>query len=81
MDVNKAETSHKIMHSPSLSVVFLFSSVNSLELLTWWMVLPVRGLRILANLLATPYVIEPLLDTMGLRGCSSCVSLKPIFFR
>ena len=64
------------MHSPSSSMVFFMSSANSLELLTWWMVLPVRGFRILANSLATPYVTEPLLDAVGLRGCSSCVSLE-----
>ena len=37
------------------------------------MVLPVRGFRILANSFATPYVTEPLLDTMGLGGCPSYV--------
>ena len=56
------------MHSHSFSLVFFMSSTNSLELFTWWMVLPVMDLRILANSLATSYVTEPLLETMGLMG-------------
>ena len=68
MDVNRAETSSEMMHSPLSSLFFLMSSVNSLELLTWWIVLEVTGFRILANSLATTYVTEPLLETMGLRG-------------
>ena len=56
------------MHSPLSSLFFLMTSENSLELLTWWMVLPVRGFRILADSFATPCVTEPLLDTKGLRG-------------
>ena len=34
-----------------------------------------QGFRILSNSLATSYITGPLLETMGLQGCSSCVSL------
>ena len=30
---------------------------------------PTKGQMMLANSLATPYVMDPLLETMGLRGC------------
>ena len=33
---------------------------------------PTRGLRMFATSLATLYVIEPIQDTMGLRGCLFC---------
>ena len=68
MDVKRAATSYEMMHSPSSSLIFLMSSANSLELFIWWMVFPIRGFKILASSLATPYVTEPWLDTMGLRG-------------
>ena len=70
-DVNNALTSYDVMHSSSSSFVFLISSMNSLELLTWCSVDPSSGFIFLANSLATPYVTEPMLDTMGLRGCFS----------
>ena len=35
MGVNRAETSYEVMHSPFSSLIFLMSSANSLELLTW----------------------------------------------
>ena len=52
--MNKAVTSQDVIHSPSSSLVFLTSSTNSFVLLTWWMVLPTRGLRILASPFAIP---------------------------
>ena len=67
IDVNKGDALQEVMHSPSSSLVFFMSSTNSLELFRWWMVLPVRVLRILVNSLATSYVTEPLLETMGPR--------------
>ena len=68
IEVKKAETSYEMMHSPSCSLIFLMSSANSLELLTWWMEFPVRGFKILASSFVTPYVTELLLDTIGLSG-------------
>ena len=65
IDVKSAVTSHEVIHSPSSILVFLISSVNTLLLLTWWMDLPTRGFRILANSLTTPYVTEPLLGHNG----------------
>ena len=36
--------------------------------------LPTRVLSILVSTLATPYVTDPLLDTIGIRGASACGS-------
>ena len=69
-DVNNVLTSYDVMHSPSSSLKFLLSSMNSLELLTWCSVDPTSGLIILDSSLATPYVTDPILETMDLRGMS-----------
>ena len=42
--------------------------------------LPVRGFRILANSMATPYVTEPLLETVDLRGLFLCIFGSPYGF-
>ena len=69
-DVNKVVTSYDVMHSPSSNLVFLISSANSFVLFTWQLEVPTSGFMILAISLATPYVTEPILETMGLRGIS-----------
>ena len=70
IDVKSAVTSNDVIHSPSSNLMFLISSAKSFLLFTWKMDLPTRGFRILDSSLATPYVTEPILDTMGLRGTS-----------
>ena len=45
MDMNRAGTLKEMMHSSFSSVVLFMSSANSLELLTWWMVLPPMNKR------------------------------------
>ena len=45
MDVNRADTSYEMMHSPFSSLILLISSANSLELLTWWMVFHSQGFQ------------------------------------
>ena len=70
-EVNNALTSYDVIQSPSSSFIFLISSMNSLELFTWCSVDPTSGFIILANSFATPYVTEPILENMGLRGVFS----------
>ena len=70
MDVSRAETSYAMMHSPLSSLFFLKSSANSLELLTWWMMLPVRVLESWPILLL-PHMSQSLcLKQWASGGCS-----------
>ena len=69
-DVNSAEISYEVIHSLVWRVIPFICSTKSPVFLMWWGELPTKGHRILANSLATSYLMEPLLDTMGLRGMS-----------
>ena len=53
-DVNRADTSYELRHSPGAKVVCLTCSTKSWVLFMWWGDLPAKGLRILASSLATP---------------------------
>ena len=72
-EVNKAVTSYELRHSPGSNVTF-FCSAKSRVLWMWCGDLPTRGLSILVSTLAIPYMIDPLLDMIGLRGVSACGS-------
>ena len=66
-DVNSAVTSFEqtlIWLEGNLTCL----STKSLVLYTWCGYFPTKGLSILAGTFATPWVADPLLDTMGLMG-------------
>ena len=67
-NVKRALTSYEDMHSPLLQLdgFGLFHEVLGISDMVGEP--PTRGQRMLAISLATPYVIEPLLDIIGLRG-------------
>ena len=67
-DVNSAVTSYEQRPLPGWRVTLLSLSAKSLVLQTWCGDFPTKGLSILVRTLATPWVTEPLPDTMGLRG-------------
>ena len=66
-EVNNAETSKEQRYSPGRRVTSLTLLTKSLVLYMWCGDLPTNGFSTLARTLATPYVTDPLLDTMGLR--------------
>ena len=68
MEVKSEVTSWEARHSPIWRVNFLALDTRSPVLCTWWGDLPTSSLMTLLRTLATPYVTEPLLETMGLRG-------------
>ena len=49
--------------------MFLMCSVNSFVLCIWCVWFPTKGLSILANSIATAYMIDPQLETTDLRVC------------
>ena len=69
-DVKMTVTSYEVMHPPSSNFMFLMCSTYSWMLLIWHVDFLSRGLRIPASSLATPYVIDPPLETMGLSETS-----------
>ena len=67
-EVKSALTSKDVMTSPGCSFLSCICWMKCWVFLRWCGDLPTRGLMICESSLATPYVIDPLLETMGLRG-------------
>ena len=67
-EVNKALTSMEVMISPGCSFLSCSCWMKCWVFLRWCGDWPTRGLMMCESSLATPYVIDPLLETMGLRG-------------
>ena len=70
-EVNKAVTSYDLRHSPGINITLLTCSTKSWVLWMWWRDLSTSDLSILVSTLATQYVTDPWLDTIGMRGVSS----------
>ena len=66
-EVNNGETLYEQRHSPGRRVTPLALFIKYLVLCIWWVDLPTSGFRTLLRM-ATPYVTEPQLERMGLRG-------------
>ena len=69
-DVNSAETSYEEMHLLGWGWIPWTCCTKSLVFLIKWGKFPMKDLRILASSFATSYVVEPLLETIDLRGVS-----------
>ena len=68
IEVNRALTSKDVMTSPGCSFLSCSCWMKCWVFLRWCGDWPTSGLMICESSFATPYVIDPLLDTMGLRG-------------
>ena len=79
--VKKALVSNNVIMSPSSSFTFWMCSTKCWMFLRWCGDWPTKGRMMLASSLVTPYVMDPLLDTMGLRGVSTLYFGKVIRFR
>ena len=66
--VNRFDMSKLISRSSGCSCVVRMMSTKDAEFFTACGVFPVNGVRILASSLASLYVGEPIVDTMGLIG-------------
>ena len=64
----KRALSYDAMTSPGSSLTFLMYSKKCWVFLRWCEDWPTKGCIMVANPLATPYLMDPLLETMGLRG-------------
>ena len=67
-EVNKAFTSKEVMTSPDSNFLPWSCWMKCCVFLRWCGDWPTRGLMMCAISLATPYVMDPLLETMSLRG-------------
>ena len=67
-EVNSEVTSYDDRHSCGCRVNILALVTKSPVLCMWWEDLPTNSLSALLRTLDTPYVTEPLLENIGLRG-------------
>ena len=72
-EVKRALTSKDVITSPGLNLLERICWTKYCVFLRWWGDWPTRDLMMYASSFATPFVMETLLDTMGLRGCQHCV--------
>ena len=64
-DVNRAFTSKEVMTSPGSNLLPSSCWIKCWVFLRWCGDWPTRGLMMCASSLATPYVMDPLLETMA----------------
>ena len=67
-EVKRALSSNDVITSPGSNLLEWICWTKCV-VLGWWGDWPTKGLMMYANSFATPYVMEPLLDTMDLRAC------------
>ena len=67
-EVKSSLTSYNAMTSPGSSLTFFMCSTKCWVFLRWCEDWPTKGQMMLAYSLATPYVMDPILENMGLRG-------------
>ena len=65
-EVKRALTSEEVITSPGSSLAFWICWTKCSAFMRWWGDWPTEGLMMYASSFVTPYVMEPLLDTMGL---------------
>ena len=73
IEVKRALTSKDVITSPGSELLEWICWTKCCVFLRWWGDWTTRNLMMYASSFATPYVTEPLLNTMGLRGCQLCV--------
>ena len=77
-EVKRALTSKDVITSPGSNLLEWICWTKCCVFLRWWVDWPTRGLMMYASFFAILYVMEPLLDTMGLRGVPTlCILGRP----